>query len=956
MRKNRANNGYIGKTKLDARSGVVSASKQKLVESRFIHGNWGANVPNIMDNYQYVRPSSGDGYGASAFATLKNGVLSNIVITNKGSGYTQTPLITITNGNGSIIYGTPTIVSGRITGILPWHTVTDVVITNPGFGFATPPTVSFTSPSSGTGVATTSTITGITLDVVARSSGIFFPGQLLTGTNVSSGTIITGYGTGTGSTGTYTVNINQTVTSTTINGSSTPVGTATVVDGKVTGIGLTYPGARYILTGAGFPIVTIAGGTGLSAAAYAVMSSGTGYTQAPILSIINYTGLSGSGATGYATIQAELDAINLVSGGQDYTSEPTIFIDGESDINLINAKATISGGSITGITFTPTTKLFGKPPTVHIGGWKPLPPITGNDHKFIGTFAIYKNESNAVGFTCGLSFDVDWGDGTTATYPGYTLAHKRYSENLYDGLTQDPFRGYKTVIIQVTPASGFSFNGINLNNRHPSFGQGTATDNWLDMHIAGSTVNGLEVAAVSSSAVRRVNHTLLENFRYLGTNRISNAQYLFLNLSALKKVEMDLSNCTTATSMAQGCYALREFNITNTGKITSVANIFNNCASLEQAPYFDTSNVTNMSGMFNSCYSLEKVPLYNTEKVNTMANMFNSCYSLKSVPYFNTSNVSDMSSMFATCQNLEFEGLPKFNTAKVSNMSSMFSGARSLKNVPHFNTSRVTNSSNMFENCFALEQVPPFDLTKATTVAFMFYACNSLEYVPYSVLDIPVATLATSLFFNAYSLRNVSYINAPNIESFQNAFFGCRSLEIIPPINSGRCSNFASMFSDCYRLTSVPYIDGTSGNNFGSMFSSCFSLKDVNVKITPMTGQTLNYATSAFGSMFSNCYALQELNANMNFSGSTGSANTNIFSLMFQTCGSVKRIAATGFCHNITLPTPSLGPTALNEIYTNLPVVGASGSNTKTITVTGNWGVTGDNTMLAISKGWAVSG
>jgi hypothetical protein len=52
-------------------------------------------------------------------------------------------------------------------------------------------------------------------------SGTFSPGSILSGTNVSDGTFITGFGTGAGGLGTYYVNLTQSVSSTTITGTTT---------------------------------------------------------------------------------------------------------------------------------------------------------------------------------------------------------------------------------------------------------------------------------------------------------------------------------------------------------------------------------------------------------------------------------------------------------------------------------------------------------------------------------------------------------------------------------------------------------------------------------------------------------------------------------------------------------------------------------------------------------------
>lgn len=69
------------------------------------------------------------------------------------------------------------------------------------------------------GAVVTGSITGTTLTVTALTSGELSVGQTVSGTGVSAGTAITGYGTGRGSDGTdalgtYFVNISQTVAST----------------------------------------------------------------------------------------------------------------------------------------------------------------------------------------------------------------------------------------------------------------------------------------------------------------------------------------------------------------------------------------------------------------------------------------------------------------------------------------------------------------------------------------------------------------------------------------------------------------------------------------------------------------------------------------------------------------------------------------------------------------------
>jgi hypothetical protein len=66
------------------------------------------------------------------------------------------------------------------------------------------------------GAVFTGSIATTTLTVTAMTSGTIAVGQMVTGTGVAVGTIITALGTGSGGTGTYTVGISQTASSTTM--------------------------------------------------------------------------------------------------------------------------------------------------------------------------------------------------------------------------------------------------------------------------------------------------------------------------------------------------------------------------------------------------------------------------------------------------------------------------------------------------------------------------------------------------------------------------------------------------------------------------------------------------------------------------------------------------------------------------------------------------------------------
>ncbi|MCX6210072.1 MAG: hypothetical protein NTZ59_11415 [Bacteroidetes bacterium] len=83
-------------------------------------------------------------------------------------------------------------------------------------------TIANTAVGTGAGSTTATTgISGTTMTVTAMSTGRFFIGQTISGTGITAGTTITGFGTGTGGTGTYTISVSHsTLTNVTVTASS----------------------------------------------------------------------------------------------------------------------------------------------------------------------------------------------------------------------------------------------------------------------------------------------------------------------------------------------------------------------------------------------------------------------------------------------------------------------------------------------------------------------------------------------------------------------------------------------------------------------------------------------------------------------------------------------------------------------------------------------------------------
>jgi hypothetical protein len=98
--------------------------------------------------------------------------------------------------------------------------------------------------------------------------------------------------------------------------------------------------------------------------------------------------------------------------------------------------------------------------------------------------------------------------------------------------------------------------------------------------------------------------------------------------------------------------------------------------------------------------------------------------------------------------------------------------------------------------------------------------------------------------------------------------------------------------------------------------------------------------------MFSGCSNLQEIPALVTTAVTTGN-----FGIMLTTCSSLARIQAKDFKFTFSVASCKLSATALDEIYTNLPI-----AISQTITVTGNYGTASDTPAIATVKGWTVTG
>ena len=131
---------------------IADGSRDTTKEFNVIDGINYIDIVNAGTNYTSIptltigAPVSGTTATATAIILAK-GVIEEIIVDSGGSGYTGTPVIRITGGSGSGATATATVIDGSISSIN---------ITNRGSGYLTAPTVDITG--NGTGATATATI------------------------------------------------------------------------------------------------------------------------------------------------------------------------------------------------------------------------------------------------------------------------------------------------------------------------------------------------------------------------------------------------------------------------------------------------------------------------------------------------------------------------------------------------------------------------------------------------------------------------------------------------------------------------------------------------------------------------------------------------------------------------------------------------------------------------------
>jgi hypothetical protein len=302
-----------------------------------------------------VLSNGGSNYSSSPLVSFTGGApgLSSVAVTTPGSGYTSAPAVTLTGGGGSG--------ASAVAAINGLGEVSGITITSRGSGYTTAPTVALAGGFGLTAVNVTAGGSGYTsAPTVNFTGGLGLKSMNVTATGsgyVSAPDVVVTGGVGLSS---------LSVTSAGLNYASAPTVTLTGGIG-LSSVGVTTGGSGYTAA----PDVTFTGGIGLTT--INVTAGGSGYATAPTVS---FTGGGGSGAAATALVSGgKVVGISITSPGTGYTSAPTLSFTGGGGTSAAAAAAigtpatavsTVSGGVVTGIAITSPGTGYASAPTISL--------------------------------------------------------------------------------------------------------------------------------------------------------------------------------------------------------------------------------------------------------------------------------------------------------------------------------------------------------------------------------------------------------------------------------------------------------------------------------------------------------------------------------------------------------------------------------------------------------------
>ncbi len=476
------------------------------------------------------------------------------------------------------------------------------------------------------------------------------------------------------------------------------------------------------------------------------------------------------------------------------------------------------------------------------------------------------------------------------------------------------------------------------------WGDGSAAENFAANATASHNYAYANAASLTSEGFKQVviriigNSATLDNIRTdikhpTDTNTSTSSTYGFLEIK-LKGITgaMQIGGSTLTNTHVPRLLQNFEVHTSSAANRTAYSSCFFNCYGLQRFWTDCGSSVTGtFASAFRNTYSLKEVVGLGPATPSAANNMF----------LGSGIRVAPLLTLFGNCSNafqdcLALVDISNLNTAGVTNGTQMFSGCRDLATIPStiLWTSLVTGTT-LFENCSALKSVPAWAFPALTTMTSMFIGCSGLYEVPLFT-SLTSVTSAVSVFFGCTGLRKCAALNLSSATAMNAFFSGCPNLIEVGLIVTSSNLNFSSFYSGCFALREPPALNTAAGTNFTSMHFDNLCLLELPAYSFAASGINIT-------SMLVNCRSVKIIPA-------WDLVNVTTATTAFTDMRSLTRSLVTNLGQTHSYSNCQLSAASLDEIYTNLPTA------TKTITVSNNYGTTGDTPAIATAKNWTVTG
>lgn len=219
-------------------------------------------------------------------------------------------------------------------------------------------------------------------------------------------------------------------------------------------------------------------------------------------------------------------------------------------------------------------------------------------------------------------------------------------------------------------------------------------------------------------------------------------------------------------------------------------------------------------------------------------------------------------------------------------------------------------------------------------------------------------TSLVGLFNACRKLQNVSIKSTTGVSVMSFMFYACSSLKLVPNLDYSSCTTLASFVASCHSLKELGNFNTTSELTLLAAFANgCINLTkaptfDNTHYVTDVTNMLNSTSLNTFPAY--DFYSVTAISI-------TGNTQIEIFpAITFGPALTSVIVTPLGssFVKRMLAPIPvsfvvigKMGANDLNEMYSILPTVTG-----KTVTVTGNYGVSDDDPTIATAKGWTVVG